>query len=59
VETYTSYKNLGGWVIFANPREHVKRLLRDSKLDRVFEIVPTVAEAVALLKARERSTTAF
>ena len=59
VEMYTSYKNLSGWVIYANPREHVKTLLHDSKLDRVFEIVPSVVEAVERLKARERSPSAF
>ena len=59
VEIYTSYTNLSAWAIFANPREHVKNLLHLLKLDQVFEIVPSVAEAVERLKARERSASAF
>jgi anti-sigma B factor antagonist len=40
-------------LVLVNPRERIASLLRVAKLDSVFEIYPSVAEAVVSLERRE------
>ena len=39
-------KQVGGLLVLVGLNEHVSKLIHISKLDEVFEILPTVAEAV-------------
>ncbi|MEO9967280.1 MAG: STAS domain-containing protein [Reichenbachiella sp.] len=41
----TKFRNKGGEVIIVNPSEHVKKLLVITKLNVIFSIVDTIAEA--------------
>ncbi|MEO9804118.1 MAG: STAS domain-containing protein [Reichenbachiella sp.] len=41
----TKFRNKGGEVIIVNPSEHVKKLLVITKLNAIFSIVDTIAEA--------------
>ncbi|HEX9689733.1 MAG TPA: STAS domain-containing protein [Thermoanaerobaculia bacterium] len=43
-------------LVLVNPRERIASLLRVAKLDSLFEIYPSVAEAVASLDRREGDT---
>jgi anti-sigma B factor antagonist len=43
-------------LVLVNPRERIASLLRVAKLDSLFEIYGTVAEAVAALRRRESDT---
>lgn len=52
VEMYTSFTNVGGFILFAAPSPNIEVLLHTLRLDQVFEIVPTVDEALARLSER-------
>lgn len=41
----TKFRNKGGEVVLVNPSEHVKKLLAITKLNAIFTIVDSVAEA--------------
>ncbi|WP_422361989.1 STAS domain-containing protein [Reichenbachiella sp.] len=41
----TKFRNKGGEVVIVNPSEHVKKLLAITKLNAIFTIVDSVAEA--------------
>ncbi len=41
----TKFRNKGGEVVIVNPSEHVKKLLAITKLNAIFTIVDTIAEA--------------
>lgn len=43
-------------LVLVNPRERIASLLRVAKLDSLFEIYPSVAEAIASIKRREEDT---
>ena len=49
VEIYTSYNKPGRHVVYARPRDSTKYLLRMLRLDQVFEIAPSLEEALNLL----------
>ncbi|SMD37193.1 anti-sigma B factor antagonist [Reichenbachiella faecimaris] len=41
----TKFRNKGGEVVIVNPSEHVKKLLAITKLNAIFTIVDSIAEA--------------
>ena len=41
----TKFRNKGGEVVIVNPSEHVKKLLAITKLNAIFSIVDSIAEA--------------
>lgn len=41
----TKFRNKGGEVVLVNPSEHVKKLLAITKLNAIFTIVDSIAEA--------------
>ena len=41
----TKFRNKGGEVVIVNPSEHVKKLLVITKLNAIFTIVDTIAQA--------------
>jgi anti-sigma B factor antagonist len=43
-------------LVLVNPRDRIASLLRVAKLDSLFEIYETVADAVAAIKRREEDT---
>ncbi len=49
VEMYTSFTNLDGFIVFAAPSPSTDALLHTLRLDQVFEIAPTVDEALTRL----------
>jgi anti-sigma B factor antagonist len=47
----SKYRNKGGELCLINPSEHVEKLLAITKLNSIFNIVQTKAEALIKLKA--------
>ena len=56
VEMYTSYTNIDGHILFANPRERAKALFSILKLDQVLEFAATVDIALARLQPRKSAS---
>jgi len=46
VEMHTSYRKLGGHVVYARPRDSTQHLFTMLHLDQVFEITPSLEAAV-------------
>lgn len=55
VEIYTSYNKLGRHVIYARPRDSTQHLLTMLHLDEVFEIAPSLEDALGRLGEPSRS----
>ncbi|MDN4165924.1 STAS domain-containing protein [Cytophagales bacterium LB-30] len=49
ITVLTKFRNKGGEVVLVNPSEHVKKLLIITKLDKIFTIMPSEAEAIKAL----------
>lgn len=46
VSIWTSIRGKGGRLILVQPSDHVRQLLKISRLDTIFQVSPDVAEAV-------------
>lgn len=52
VEIYTTCTKGGGQILFAEPTPHISDMLKTLRIDQIFDIVPTLDQALARLDPR-------